>query len=190
MDKKFAPEKLAILNNPDRLKDIPPELLASRLGNKSPKTIVDIGAGTGLFCRAFLTVFNPDTIYACDMSDTMLNWMLDNVVPDHPRIRLVKNLESSIPLDADIADIVFMMNLHHELDSPAAMLREAQRLLKPGGEIAIADWKRMPSDQGPPLEIRCSPENVVSQLEEAGFGNIRIYNEMDKHFLLVGVKGQ
>ena len=83
-DKKFDSAELEKLNNPDRLKDSPPELLASRLGNRLPKTIVDIGVGTGLFCRAFLTVFNPDTIYACDMSDTMLNWMQGNVVPDHP----------------------------------------------------------------------------------------------------------
>ena len=150
---------------------------------------MDIGAGTGLFCRAFLTVFNPDTIYACDMSDTMLNWMQGNVVPDHPRIRPVKNLGSSIPLDDGIADTVFMMNLHHELDNPVLMLKEAQRLLKPGGEIAIVDWKRLPTDQGPPLEIRCIPEDVVLQLEEAGFGNVRIFNEMDKHFLIIGLKG-
>ena len=94
----------------------------------------------------------------------------------------------SVPLDDGIADLVFMINLHHELENPSRMIEESRRLLKTDGKILIVDWKKKDMPEGPPTEIRFAPEQVQAQLSDAGFKQVAVYNELLKHFLVVGTK--
>lgn len=189
-DKKFDPKKLAKLNNPQRLVDIPPEYIQSKLNIKMSKIIVEIGAGTAFFSVAFLKQFEPSIIFACDISDIMVNWVQENISPDYPSIIPIKNQEKSVPLDDQSADLVFMIALHHELDSPELILDEAYRLLKPGGKVLIVDWKKEEMPQGPPLTIRCRPETIENQLRKSYFDEIQISNELSKHFVIVARKSE
>ena len=187
-DKKFDPRKLGKLNNPQRLMDIPPDFICAKLHNKKPATLVEIGAGTAFFCIAFLRRLTPARIYACDVSDVMLDWVKESVSPTSPAIVPVKRQERCVPLEDGVADLVFMINLHHELDAPAFTVREAYRLLKPGGEIFIVDWKRKDMPEGPPQAIRTTPEHVEGELVLAGFDGVSIFDHLPKHFLVVGKK--
>ncbi|WP_163340388.1 class I SAM-dependent methyltransferase [Desulfopila sp. IMCC35008] len=187
-DKKFDPKKLKKLNNPQRLVDIPVTFIADKLNMKKPEVFVEIGAGTAFFCIAFLDHFKPEKIYACDISTVMLTWIRENVTPHYPEIIPVQTTENSVPLDDNTADLVFMINLHHELDDPSRSLTESYRLLKPGGKICILDWKKEEMTEGPPEKIRCHPEHVNEQLDKSGFKIIQISKELPKHFLVVGEK--
>ena len=186
---KFDPKKLQRLNDPDRLKDIPPDFIQDKLNLEKAEVLVEIGAGTAFFSKVFLETFAAGTVYACDMSEIMIRWMEAHVVPKHPDIVPVKSTESFIPLDDSLADLVFMINLHHELEDPARMLEEAHRLLKPGGKIFIVDWLKKEMAEGPPLEMRYLSRDVKAQLIQAGFDNVRDDNGLAKHFLVVGEKG-
>jgi SAM-dependent methyltransferase len=187
-DKKFDPKKLAKLNNPERLKDIPPDYIGGKLALERPEVLVEIGAGTGFFSIALQHHYNPVKIYACDISATMIDWMTSNVSPLHPAILPIKCAERAIPLADGIADLLYMINLQHELDDPAATLAESFRLVKPGGTLLIIDWKKQEMKEGPPEKIRCHPEVVAEQLTQAGFGDIALFDELPKHFMVVGKK--
>lgn len=187
-DIKFDPKKLAKLNNPGRLKDIPPEFIQGKIQPNCPEILVDLGAGTAFFSLALLDQLGPRTIYACDLSEVMLSWIRENVSPGHPEIVPVKSEESSVPLDDDIADLVFMIALHHELKAPQVLLEEGYRLLKPGGQILIIDWLKKEMPEGPPESIRCLPETVEGQLVRAGFSSVRIHEGLRKHFMVTGLK--
>ena len=187
-EKKFDPRKLEKLNNPERLKDIPPDYVWDKLNKEEVDVFIEIGAGSAFFSVAFLQYAKPSKIYACDVSEVMINWIKENIVPKFPNIIPIKTEEYSIPLADATADLVFMINLHHELDNPALTLEEAYRLLKPGGNIFIVDWKKKEMNEGPPIKIRCLPEHVMEQLVKSGFKNVHIFNELSKHFLLVGEK--
>ena len=187
-EKKFDPKKLEKLNNPNRLKDIPPDYVLDKLSMEKANILVEIGAGTAFFSIAFLQYANPSKIYACDVSEVMINWIKENVVQNFPNITPVKTEEHSIPLDDGIADLVFMINLYHELDNPTLIVKEAYRILKPSGNIFIVDWEKKNMAEGPPTQIRCLPEQVKKQLVNSGFINVNIFNGLPKHFLLVGQK--
>jgi ubiquinone/menaquinone biosynthesis C-methylase UbiE len=186
--KKFDPQKLNKLNNPRRLIDIPPEFICARLRHKTLDTVVEIGAGTAFFSVAFLRHLKPVKIYACDVAEPMLDWVKENVSPDYPNIMPVKSGEHSVPLDDGAADLVFMINLHHELENPLLMTKEAYRLLKPDGEIFIVDWKKEPMAEGPPQEIRTVPEHVKEELIACGFDGVSLHDQLPKHFLVVAQK--
>ena len=42
--------------------------------------------------------------------------------------------------------------------------------------------------EGPPEKIRYLPEQVSDEFIKSGFEDIKIFNEMPKHFLVVGKK--
>jgi ubiquinone/menaquinone biosynthesis C-methylase UbiE len=188
INNKFDPKKLQKLNNPKRLMDIPPDYVRGKLGMEQPGIFVDLGAGTAFFSIAFLKEFKPSTIYACDSSKVMINWMKDNVSPKYPDIVPIKTEEHTVPLPDAIAELVFMINLHHELNTPPLTIKESSRLLKPDGKIIIIDWKKEDMPEGPPVEIRYLPEQVKAQLMDAGFEQVDISNDLRKHFLVVGKK--
>ncbi|MCW8893874.1 MAG: methyltransferase domain-containing protein [Deltaproteobacteria bacterium] len=187
-DKKFNPKKLQKLNDPLRLIDIPPDFVCSKLSQKNPEILVEVGAGTAFFSVAFHNQLNASTTYACDVSETMINWMEEHITPKYPNIIPVKSDEISVPLHDGIADLVLMINLHHELEDQSLVMQESYRLLKPGGEVFIIDWKKEDMPHGPPVDIRCSPEIIEEQLKQSGFLDISFFDELEKHFLVVGRK--
>jgi len=159
-----------------------------KLAVENPKTIIDIGAGTGFYSIPFAQKYKQSKIYACDISDIMLNWIEQNITDKNPNIIPLKMEESSIPLDSNIADILFMLNLHHELKEPDVMLKDCYRLLKDKAKIAISDWKKKRTEHDPPVEIRYKPEKVKEQLWAAGFQQVQIIEELENNFLVIAQK--
>ncbi len=188
-DNKFDPKKLNKLNNPKRLLDIPVNVIWDKLGLSGKEVFVEIGAGTAFFSIAFLEHGGAEKLYACDVSEVMIDWMSKNVVPQHPAIVPIQTTEDSVPLKNGIANLVFMINLHHELSDPVQTLHEAFRLTKVGGQVLVIDWKKKEMTEGPPTHIRCLNDQVEEQLAAAGFHDIYSFNEFEKHFVVIGTKG-
>jgi len=189
-EKKFDSKKLHKLNNPDRLLDIVPDYIWDKLNIREGEglVLVDIGAGTGFFSIPFLDYSRNGKVFACDISDTMVEWMEEHISTQYQDIFPLKMEEVAVPLEDSAADVVYMINLHHELEDPVEILKESWRVLKNGGAIFIADWKKEDMSEGPPARLRVFPEQVKDQLINGGFKNIRIFDEMKKHFLLVAEK--
>ena len=187
--RRFDPKKLDKLNNPDRLSYLDPGLIWDSVGLHSPKTIIDIGAGTGFFAFIFAGKMDRGKIYACDISDVMIEWITEHTPADiKESVVPLKMEENSLPLNDGIADLVYMINLHHELEQPVKLIVEACRLLEVGGMLAIIDWKKEETPEGPPVSIRVSEETIEHQMQGGGFGKIRKYGILPYHHFLVGEK--
>lgn len=183
---KFDPKKLAKLNNPERLKSINPDLIWESIALKQSEVLVDIGAGTGFFAKEFAKKITGGKIHACDSSDIMVHWMNENVA-DKTILPLICS-EASVELPSGIADLVYMINVHHEMIEPEKVLTEAHRLLKSDGKIAIIDWKAEAMEEGPPLAIRVPDGIIIEQLEKTGFINIVNHQNLPLHSFIVGQK--
>jgi ubiquinone/menaquinone biosynthesis C-methylase UbiE len=187
-DKIFDPKKLNKLNNLSRLIHLPPELIIEKADIKNPNIIIDIGAGTGFYSIPFAKKFNKSKIYSFDISTIMVDWMKENLVSSHRNIFPILMKDNIVPLENEIADLVMMINLHHELSSQEKTLNECFRLLKPKGKIVISDWKKEKTEFNPPFEIRYESEKVKEELIHAGFKNVNIFNELKYNFLIVAEK--
>lgn len=65
-----------------------------------------------------------------------------------------------------------IFNLLH-LEQPVALLREAHRILKPGGTLSIIHWRSdIPTPRGPSLDIRPRPDQCAAWMGEADFLNV------------------
>ena len=167
---------------------VPPAYIWEKLAPENHEIKVEIGAGAGLFSKAFQQISGKGKTYALDVSETMIDWMTENLVPENPDIIPMLTDGKVMPLDDETADIVFMITVHHELDDKISMLRECLRILKPGGKIFMADWNHDDLSFGPPVEIRSTAEEVVSQAETAGFKGARAWDGIANLFLVTAEK--
>lgn len=188
-EKKFDPKKLAKLNDPRRLEYLNPEIIWGKVAIENPEVLIDIGAGTGFFALLFSRKMKKGRVYACDISDELLAWMNDNLPAESKGIVIpVKMEEASVPLPDGTADLVYMINLHHELDEPLKILEESHRLLKKGGKLMILDWKKEETPEGPPLDIRVTEETIEDQMRACGFLNVTKHAVLPYHHFLTGQK--
>jgi len=187
-NKRFNPKKLQKLNNPKRLEAIPPGLIAEKIKIDHPLVIIDWGAGTGLFSRAFSEIYPESRIYACDIAEEMIEWMTANLT-SYKNIVPLKMNGNEVPLEDEIADMIVMINLHHELDNHIKILNECSRLLKKNGQMVISDWKKVKTEDGPAFEIRIEEHVVAEQLTTTGFQNVEIFNELMNNYLVIAKKG-
>jgi ubiquinone/menaquinone biosynthesis C-methylase UbiE len=185
--RKFDPAKLGRLNDPERLEYLNPDVIWEKAAPTNPKVLIDIGAGTGFFALLFSRKMKKGKVYACDISEIMLAWMKDNLPTGSKGVVVpVKMEESSVPLPDGTADLVYMINLHHELEEPLKILDESRRLLKKGGKLMIIDWKKEKTPSGPPLELRVTEVTIESQMRKSGFSNMRKFAVLPYHHFLVG----
>lgn len=186
--KNFDTRKFDKLNNPQRLKHLPPEYFKEKLQLSNVGSIIDIGAGTGLFSREFSKLYPGSRIYAADISPLMVNYIKEKVMPDYPNIRALQMSDYHAPLQDASADLVIMINLHHEIDEPETMLKECYRLLRSGGRILISDWKKIKTDHGPAIENRYEVPQVEDQLRSQGFLNITGYDDLMQNFTVLATR--
>ncbi|QND51658.1 class I SAM-dependent methyltransferase [Phyllobacterium sp. 628] len=75
-------------------------------------------------------------------------------------------------LDANSQAHAMIFNLLH-LEHPVALLREAHRIIRPGGVLSVMHWRSdIPTPRGPPLTIRPLPQQCAGWIGEAGFDSI------------------
>ena len=186
---KFDPKLLDRLKDPARLESQNPEAIWSIVGGGELRVIVDVGAGLGFFAIPFGRHMPQGKVIACDISDEMLEHLRGILAQEgvgnvEPR----KSAEVTLPVGDSEADLVFMANLHHEFDHPEQSLAEARRVLRPGGRLAVMDWKPAESPTGPPMHIRIPEATVRAQLEAAGFKDVQSSPILPYHYLLTATR--
>lgn len=101
--------------------------------------VLDIGCGTGVLLRRALDADASRTAIGVDITVNMLrhaSQRLPNTVP------LVCASGDAVPLRAASVDLVVSTSALHYMHDPIEMLREAHRLLAPGGTVIVSDWCR------------------------------------------------
>ncbi len=134
--------------------------------------VADIGAGIGYFAIPAAAAVGPaGRVHAFDVSAEMLETLEAAVPPDlATRITTAVSTEYAVPLAAASVDLAMLGFVIHEVDEPVRLLREAHRILRPGGSLLVLDWDPLvPPPPGPPAEARISVPEARSALEEAGF---------------------
>jgi SAM-dependent methyltransferase len=186
---KFDIKHLEKLNDPARFELLPPDVMWEALGNPSPRTIVDIGAGTGLFACRFAELAPDAIVFATDIEPAAVRWMIEHRPPSMcDRLRPLLARESAVPLATGEADLTVMLNLHHELVDPIASYREALRLTQIGGQLLVVDWAPDGIEMGPPQHIRVSAEQIAEVARTVGFDDIVIHPPLPRHSLVTARK--
>jgi SAM-dependent methyltransferase len=186
---KFDIAKLERLNDPARFEYLDPEVIWRAAGVEDPCVVVEIGAGTGMFACRFVELAPNADVYAADVEPAMVRWMFEHG-PCAPsgRLRPILSRETVVPLPTGEADVLVMINVHHELADPMSTYREALRLLRIGGTAVIADWSPGDTQGGPPQHVRVPAEDIAALLGKVGFADTRLHDDLPRHSLVTACK--
>lgn len=121
------------------------ELVAPRVDSHREAILVDVGAGTGPVARAAVARWPTIRAIAVEPSSGMLDLgraeaarSLDRSAVG--RLSWVTGVAERLPIEDGSADIVLSSFVYQYLRSRIAALREARRILRPGGAIAVVTW--------------------------------------------------
>jgi 2-polyprenyl-3-methyl-5-hydroxy-6-metoxy-1,4-benzoquinol methylase len=191
---------------------VPEEAVLASLGCGNPtalaqlnagETVLDLGSGGGIDVLLSARRVGPTgKAYGLDMTDEMLALARENQrKAGVENVEFLKGEIEHIPLPDNSVDVVIsncVINLSADKDR---VLREAFRVLKPGGRFAVSDVVtrgEVPADvrQNILLWVGCiagalDDYQYVAKLAKAGFDGIdieptRIYNVEDARTFLTG----
>jgi arsenite methyltransferase len=174
---------------------LPAAALAASLGCGNPtallalepgQTVLDLGSGGGIDVLLSARRVGPTgKAYGLDMTDEMLALARENQrKAGATNVEFLKGTIEQIPLPDNSVDVVISNCVINLSSDKAAVLREAFRVLKPGGRFAVSD---VVVRGGVPDDIRRSMElwigciagaldetEYAAKLQAAGFDDIAI----------------
>jgi arsenite methyltransferase len=175
--------------------DLPGEAVAVSLGCGNPtalidlqpgQTVLDLGSGGGIDVLLSAKRVGPTgKVYGLDMTDDMLALARENQrKAGVTNVEFRKGTIEAIPLPDQSVDVIIsncVINLSVDKD---AVLREAFRVLKPGGQFAVSDVVirgEVPAEVRRSMELwvgciagALRDDEYVSKLKSAGFDQVEL----------------
>ncbi len=149
----------------------PEEILKEFSLGRQTGDIVEFGCGYGTFTLAAAGIVSG-TVHALDIEPEMIELTGEKCRQAGLRnVQLVLSdfVAEGTGLPEASVDVALLFNILHH-DEPVTLLREAFRVLRPGGIAAVVHWNYDPTTpRGPALEIRPRPEQCIDWGREAGF---------------------
>jgi len=156
-------------------------------------TFVDIGCGKGEYSLAAAQLIGENgKVIAVDQWEDGIIQLREEaqkqgleMIEGH-----VGDVSKEIPADDQSVDIGFMGAVLHGLianDIFEGTMKEVLRVLKPGGLLAITEWRKIEGHPGPSINIRLSENEVEQRMNPFGFVKENIA-ELGPYFYLITMR--
>lgn len=154
-------------------------ILARTLTSSGCRSVLEVGAGSGLV-TTFLAGALPGVRYvALDLSTTMLAVARNRVPPPSPS--LVVSDARAAGLASERFDAIVGVDILHHLESPSAAMHEWLRLARPGARLTVLETNPYHPVNlqfiGVEHELRLflnTPANLVRWAREAGWTDVTL----------------
>ncbi|WP_395742839.1 class I SAM-dependent methyltransferase [Prosthecobacter sp.] len=152
------------------------EKIVAAVGLKPGMAMADIGAGTGLFTLPFSQAVGPKGhVYAVDIAKNFLSHIQARALQAHAsNVTTVQCTPRSVELPEASIDLAFICDVYHHFEYPQASLASLHKALKPGGELVLIDFKRIPGVSSDFVmgHVRAGQEVFEAEVTAAGFEKI------------------
>lgn len=150
--------------------------------------IADIGAGTGLYTRAFSHEVGPGgTIFAVDIARNFIDGIEQQAIAaDVQNVVGVVNTAKDVNLDPASIDLAFVCDTYHHFEFPRSMLQSIHEALRPGGSLVIIDFRKIKgySSSWVMSHTRADKKAVINEVEQEGFKLIEDQDFLKTNFYL------
>lgn len=152
--------------------------------------IADFGAGSGAYVLAIAEHLKGDgRIVAVDVQKDLLRR-----IQTEARSRGFHNVEvtcadlekpHAVKVSDRMLDLVLISNLLFQLEDKETPMREARRILRPGGRLVIIDWAGSFGGMGPTKKHVVPKEAALTLAQKCGFELLREFPAGAHHYGLM-----
>lgn len=140
----------------------------------SSSVIADLGCGTGTVAAELAPYVGK--VIGVDNSEAMLK-AARRRTSDQPQVELRRGELTALPIEKATCDAALMLLVLTYVNDPAIVLREAARILKPGGKLVIVDLLRHDREdfrrQMGQRVLGFDPRDLATLLSGGGFSEVR-----------------
>lgn len=161
-----------------------PDEMLDALQLAQSASVADIGAGTGYFSVRLAKRVPGGEVFAVDIEPDMLRHLGERAQLEHIHVLRTVQASADNPNLPEAVDVVLIVDTYHHIDDRIAYFSRLKSLLRPGGRVAIVDFK-MDVPQGPPPEHRIPPEKATTEMEQAGYTLVARHDFLPRQYFLV-----
>jgi len=155
--------------------------------------VADFGCGTGYYSIASAKIVGKNgKVYAIDVQKDLLQAVKSSaLISDLKNIEIVwadLELLNGSRLANESVDLIIISNILFQSENHSAISKEALRILKKGGRVAVVEWIKSPDANGkigPSEEKRLSKEETQKIFFEEGFKLEKDFEAGDNHYGLL-----
>ena len=178
-----------MFENPERDEWQQPNFVIQSMGIQPNAVIVDIGSATGYFPVRFAKVVPNGKVIGIDVEKDMVDYLNNRSQNEG-----IKNLISILgefhdPKIPEPADFIFICDTYHHIEDRVEYFKNIKSDFKPNGKLVIVDFKKGDLPVGPPDKHKISPEDVIKELEKAGYVLTQHQNDLIYQYMLTFVLG-
>ena len=172
-----------------------PAKIVELFGLKNGDYVADFGSGHGYFIIPLAkSVRHEGKVFAIDIQRQMLD-----VTRAKSKLENLHNIEciwsdlekpEGSKLKNEFVDLVLMTNILHQSDQKENIIREAHRILRPNGRLALIEWEAGEENQGfgPVNEMRTSKESAMNLCLSQSFSVEREFDAGSHHYGILFTK--
>jgi ubiquinone/menaquinone biosynthesis C-methylase UbiE len=186
---RTADEWITVLDAPERVQGLKIAEVVGKLGLKPGQSVADIGAGSGIFTRAFARPVRPGgKVFAVEVDEKLIEHISASAMEQG-----ITNIEGvvgefddpSLPAEIDLA---FINDVLHHIEHREVYLKKLAEYLKPAGRVAIIDYKPGQGGHANDPKLQVSQEQATAWMAAAGLKPVEVLNDLfpDKWFVIYG----
>lgn len=149
-----------------------PDKVIAAMHLKAGDVVADIGSGSGYYTRRLARAVLPEgKVYGVDIQPEMNAILEENCKKEGiTNVEVVLGEEADPKLPAGSIDWMILVDVYHEFQQPRPMLAKMLEALKPGGRVALVEYRLLGETAAHiRKEHRMSVEQVLAEWEPAGF---------------------
>ena len=164
-----------------------PDKVVAALALSPAMTVADIGAGTGYFAVRLARAVPSGSVIATDVEPDMVRYMTDRAKREQlPNLSAKHTPPDDPQLAAASLDRILVVDVWHHLGDRVAYAKHLAAALRPGGRLAIVDFK-LEATMGPPRQHRLAPAAIAADLEAAGL-TVAAPLDLQQQYVLIATR--
>lgn len=175
------------LERSEREQEESPDVAVRLLQIPPGASVADIGAGSGYITLLLSAAVGPTgRVFANDLQPQMIEILRRRLASENvTNVTLVQGSVDDPNLPPASVDLALMVDVYHELARPQAMLQKLRAALKPGGRLALLEYRK--EDPAIPIkfEHKMSIQEAKAELEAEGFKLSKVDESLPRQHILI-----